>query len=141
MGCDRFWLIMRKRLAILCLVGWLVNKAWSQIPRNGSQQNQPAQSKQNNTEPIQPSSPAIQVEDRSSKHEQKTDSKPSSYPWGELLAPANVPSWFLVRVGFWAGFQALKSLKDIKRQADLMKLQLDRCNGKLTGSWLKNVRI
>jgi hypothetical protein len=59
-----------------------------------------------------------------SEHEQKTDSKPSSYPWGELLAPANIPNWLLVGVGSWAGFLALKCLKDIKRQADLMKLQL-----------------
>jgi hypothetical protein len=42
----------------------------------------------------------------------------NKYPWHELLMPTNIPSWFLVAVGSWAGYLALRTLRAIKRQAD-----------------------
>lgn len=106
---------MLKRLLIVCLV-LNANWAWSQVPRNGSQKNHPTQSKKNNAKPIQPSASAIQVETSSAKQEQKADSESSGYPWGELLAPANIPNWFLVGVGFWAGLMALRTLREMGRE-------------------------
>jgi hypothetical protein len=108
------------------MVGWLVNGAWSQIPRNGSEPNQPTQSKQNKAEAFQPSLLTIQAETCPAKQKQDEYSKPSGYPWGEFLAPANMPNCLLVVVGIWAGVMALKSLLSIEEQAKFMRLQLDQ---------------
>ena len=116
---------MKNRLMILTVLCFgLGHGAWSQVPGDGRQQNQPALSKQNNTKPIQPYPPAIQVQEGTAKQEQYADPKPADYPWRELYAPANVPNWFLVSVGFWAGLMALRTLKSIDRQADQMEGQL-----------------
>lgn len=97
--------------------------AWSQIPRNGSEQKQKAQEEQNLPKIVQPSLPAVQEEKHPS--EEKHDSRPQSrnYPWRESLAPASIPDWCLVIVGALAGLIALRSLKVISRQADEMEDQ------------------
>ena len=115
---------MLKCLVIFGVLFGFVGGAWSQVPRNGSQQNQPAQSKQDNANPIQPPSTAIEVQTSSAKHASEPDKEPSKYPWRKLYGPANIPTWFLVGVGFWAGLMALRTLKSINRQALLMEGQL-----------------
>jgi hypothetical protein len=112
---------MKKRLAMVFFLIFLTNGAWSQIPRDGSHQNRPTQSKQDNTKTVEPSPSAIQIKAGSTKQEQKSDSMPSGYQWRELLAPSNIPGWLLVGVGFWAGLMALHTLRTIKRQANLME--------------------
>jgi hypothetical protein len=57
------------------------------------------------------------------KQEKQENAKP--YQWRELYAPANVPNWVLAIVALWAGIMALKTLRAIKQQADLMKAQAD----------------
>lgn len=118
---------MPKRLAIrgLLVIG-LCSGAWSQVPRNESQQKQPAESKDDKSQPvIQPCVCAIQVQNAPAKETSEPQEKSAQYPWRELYAPANIPSWFLVGAGLFAGWLALKTLRAVRCQADLMKEQSD----------------
>jgi hypothetical protein len=45
----------------------------------------------------------------------------SGYPWRDLYSPANIPNWFLVGVGFWAGLMALRTLRAIDGQLKEMQ--------------------
>jgi hypothetical protein len=93
--------------------------ARSQIPKNGSQPKQPAQIK--NDQVPSPSPPcfcSVQVQNVPPKQAPEPDKKPSWYPWREIYAPANIPSWFLVGVGIFAGWLALRTLGAIRRQVD-----------------------
>jgi hypothetical protein len=56
-------------------------------------------------------------------NQEQASEKPTKYPWGELLAPANVPNWFLVVVGGVTGWFVYKTLRAIKKQADIMEAQ------------------
>jgi hypothetical protein len=116
---------MLKRLAILAVLALGVYSAWPQIPRDRGKQEGPAQKETNGPKPTQPLSPAIQVQAASAKHEDGPKEKRPSYPWKELLAPANIPNWVLCLVGGFAGWAAYKTLRAIKRQSDLMKRQID----------------
>jgi hypothetical protein len=118
---------MLKRLAILGLLV-LVSGAWSQIPRNGSSQHDKAQDKQ---ETANPAKPVVVVDSQHGANNQEhATEKPAKYPWKELLAPANIPNWFLVVVGGITGWFVYKTLKAINRQADLMKEQSDLAKSK-----------
>jgi hypothetical protein len=72
---------------------------------------------------------------------------PEPYHWRELYAPANVPNWILAAIAGWAGIMALKTLRAINRQAEVMKLQLDtsisqerpRLSVEITGFNLGNI--
>jgi hypothetical protein len=109
---------MLKRLVMLGLLV-LVNGAWSQIPGNGSGQHDKAQDKQ---ETANPSKPVVVVDSQHGANNQKqAPEKPTKYPWGELLAPANIPNWFLVAVGVVTGWFVYKTLRAIKKQADIME--------------------
>jgi hypothetical protein len=109
---------MRRWMAILALtVG-----AWSQIPRDGSHQNQKAQPTANQANATQPAPPA-EVRANSTEELQRTSPKPTKYPWKELLAPANVPNWALFLVGLGGVYAALRTLKSIENQAILMNRQ------------------
>jgi hypothetical protein len=111
---------MLKRLAILGFLV-LVSGAWSQVPGNGGQQEKNAQDQQKTANS---SKPVVVVDSQHSANNQEQDSeKPAKYPWGELLAPANVPNWFLVIVGGITGWFVYKTLRAIKKQADIMEAQ------------------
>jgi hypothetical protein len=113
---------MAKRLVMLGLLNLvLVNGAWSQVPGNGSGQHDKAQDKQ---ETANPSKPVVAIESPAGANKQDHASgKSAKYPWGELLAPANIPNWFLVVVGGVTGWFVYKTLKAIKRQVDVMESQ------------------
>jgi hypothetical protein len=113
-----------KRLAILGLLCLgLIGGSWSQVPGDGSQQQQNAQEQQKTSDP---SKPVVAIEAQSGTHKQEKGSeKPPQYPWRELYAPANVPSWVLAFLAGVAGWLAYKTLRTINRQADLMKGQSD----------------
>jgi len=99
--------IVLKRLAVLGLAIGLAGSAWCQGSRD--QPNQTAEK------------------------QQQPNPKAYHYPWGELLAPANIPNWCLVLVGGLAAGMAYWTLRSIERQTeymsrqgDLMREQLDR---------------
>jgi hypothetical protein len=112
---------MMKRMAIVGLLACgLVGGAWPQIPGNGSGQRDKAQNKQ---ETANPPKPVVAVESPTGANNQdKTAEKSAKYPWGELLAPANIPNWFLVLVGTVTGWFVYKTLRAIKKQADIMEV-------------------
>lgn len=111
--------IMLKRLAILAAILGGMGGAWSQVPRDGGKQHDKAQDKQ---ETANPPKPVVVVESQHGANNQdQAPQKPSEYPWKELLAPANIPSWFLVIVGAVTGWFVYKTLKAIKKQADIME--------------------
>jgi len=112
---------MLKRLAIAGLL-ILGCGAWPQVPGNGSKQHNNAQDKQ---ETANPSKPVVGVDSpHSANNQEHPPEKPTKYPWGELLAPANIPNWFLVVVGAVTGWFVYKTLRAIKKQADLMDKQI-----------------
>jgi hypothetical protein len=113
--------IMLKYLAILGLLV-LVGGAWSQVPGDGSQQHNNTQKKANPAQVTQQVALAIQAQGGAHKQEQSPQ-EPSAYPWKELLAPANMPNWALVLVGGITGWFVYKTLKSIKKQADIMEKQ------------------
>ena len=43
----------------------------------------------------------------------------SQYPWRELYAPTNIPNWVLAFFAGVAGWLAYRTLRAIKRQADI----------------------
>jgi hypothetical protein len=47
-----------------------------------------------------------------------------AYPWGDLLAPANIPIWVLVVVAIWAAY-SLRCVKAIAAQTRELKRQND----------------
>ena len=62
---------------------------------------------------------SLNIELINQEQKPKADVK-KSYQWIELFSPANIPNWVLAVIAAWAGFMALKTLKAINRQADLM---------------------
>jgi hypothetical protein len=111
---------MLKRLAILGLMV-LVGGAWSQVPRNGSQQDKPTQKETGTANPTQPPPAAVQAQLAPANEKQDPAPEPSSYPWRELYAPANIPSWVLALVGTLAAFAAIKTLRAIEAQVIEMR--------------------
>jgi hypothetical protein len=94
---------MLKRLAILGLLV-LVYGACSQVPGNGSQQEKETQKQQQSSaKPNPPTPPAIHPENKGDNQAQGTSKEPPSYPWKELLVPANIPNWVLVIVAGLTG--------------------------------------
>ena len=111
---------MRKWLAIFGLFA-LIGGAWSQVPRDGSKQHNDTQDKQKTANLPKP---VVVIDSQAAANNQDHASeKPAVYPWGELLAPANIPNWFLVAVGAVTGWFVYKTLKAIKKQADIMEVQ------------------
>ncbi|HTU50107.1 MAG TPA: hypothetical protein VMF56_05910 [Acidobacteriaceae bacterium] len=47
----------------------------------------------------------------------------ASYSWWELLAPTNIPSWFLLGAAIWAGWIAIRTLGKISVQTDCIEKQ------------------
>lgn len=122
---------MLKRLAMFGILALcLVDGAGSQVPRDRGQQDRPSDKKADSAQPTRPLPPAAQIQLAPAKQEGNSQQKPSKYPWRELYAPANVPNWILAFVAGWAGFLAYRTLKAIKRQADLMKEQSDLAKSK-----------
>jgi hypothetical protein len=110
---------MLKRLGILGLAV-VICGAWSQIPRDGSQQKQPTKDEDGKAHcPSASGLCNVQIENGSAKQAPDPGKKPSQYPWRELYAPANVPNWVLALVAGWAGVMALKTLWAIRKQVDL----------------------
>jgi hypothetical protein len=120
--------IMLKRLAILgLLVVGLGCWARSQVPRDRSQQKQPAQRKNDKTPDLAPSCLCnIQIQKAPTEQAGSSKQKPSSYPWGELLAPANIPNWLLFLAAGWAGAMALKTLLAIEKQVNLQSAAMEQ---------------
>lgn len=111
---------MRKWLAIFGLLV-LTGGAWSQVPTDGSGQHNKAQDEQQTSNPPQP---VVAVDSQhGANNQEQASEKPTKYPWGELLAPANIPNWFLVVVGAVTGWFVYKTLRAIKKQADIMEAQ------------------
>jgi len=111
---------MLKRLVIFVLLSvGLAFGTWSQVPRDGSQQEKHTKKQEGNVESVQPSTIAIQAQKGTSKQEQNSEQKPSLYPWRELIAPANIPNWVLALLAGVTGWLAFKTLRAIKRQADI----------------------
>ena len=108
---------MLKRLAIVAFL-CLTTVTYAQIPRYGSHPPQPRQRKDGDSQVTsQPCLCKIQIQPSFVKGAEHGQAK--RYPWRKLLAPANIPNWFLVAVGFWAGLMALRTLNSIKHQAVL----------------------
>lgn len=106
-------------LAVL-LVGLLVG-AWTQVPGDGSKQDHNARQQQKTANSAKP---VVALESPSGANKQEdANQQPTGYPWKELLAPANVPSWGLVLVGGIAGLLAYMTLRAIKKQAEIMESQ------------------
>src|ERR1039457_5889196 len=117
---------MLKSLAIVGLLLGGFYGAWSQFPRDGSRQDQKPQSGQNTANPSQPLPARVDAEVSASEEKKSPDPQPSKYPWHELYGPANIPNWFLVLLGAGAVFAAVKTLRIISLQTNLMREQLDR---------------
>ena len=100
-----------------------IGAARPQASRDGSQQNQPTHSGQSDVTTIKPSPPSTQVQTGASEREQRPGPKSPGYPWGELLAPANIPSWCLFFVGLWAGGMAYWTLRNIENQTEQLRIQ------------------
>ena len=116
-------LTMLVMLFMCTLNGW----AWSQVPRDGSQKNNPTQPKTGKaTAPTQPCLCNLQVQNAPSKETQGSQQKPSKYPWRELYAPANIPSWLLTIVAGFAGIMALKTLWAIEKQVKLQSAGMEQ---------------
>lgn len=103
---------MLKLLTIATLALCLSNVAWTQAqgPKNQAEHNTP--------KPIQPIPSVVQGEPT-------PDRKPSGYQWKELVAPANIPNWFLVLVGAWAGWMALGTLNEIRAQTEVNRVSAE----------------
>jgi hypothetical protein len=118
---------MLKRLAILgLLVVGLVYGAWSQVPGDRSRQDQKPQGGQNGANPPQSLPTRVNAEVAASEEKKSPDPQPSKYPWHELYGPANIPNWFLVLLGAGAVYAAVKTLRIISLQTNLMREQLGR---------------
>ncbi|MFZ1086867.1 MAG: hypothetical protein WAN35_18030 [Terracidiphilus sp.] len=105
-------------LAVLLTFG-LVGGTWPQVPGDGSKQQEHSQDQQKTADPPKP---VVVVDSQHGTNNQdKTPEKSAKYPWGELLAPANIPNWFLVIVGAVTGWFVYKTLRAIKKQADIME--------------------
>ena len=97
--------------------------AWPQVPRDRGQQQEPTQSKDGKAQSSkQPCVCNVQVQETAPKEEHSP--QPKSYQWRELYSPTNVPSWVLALVAAWAGYLALKTLRAIKRQADIQEASM-----------------
>jgi hypothetical protein len=57
--------------------------------------------------------------------EQQIETKAPSYPWHELLAPANIPNWILAFIGALGVGAAVLTLREIDAQVRQMKTQTD----------------
>jgi hypothetical protein len=123
---------MLKLLAIFALLALgLGHTAQSQVQPDRSQQKKPAEGGNSGSHATdKPSIPPVQLQLASPNQANDSQQRPSAYPWRELLAPSNIPNWFLIVVGAFAGLMALRTLKAINRQADLMKEQSDLAVGK-----------
>jgi hypothetical protein len=86
-----------------------------QIPIDKSPHVERSPSKSENRQLIQPSKVSVQVQ--SAQEMQRGDTK--SYPWSELIAPANIPNWALCFVGAAAGCLAYRTLRAIRKQIKL----------------------
>jgi hypothetical protein len=114
---------MLKSLRVAAVVLVLINPAWAQVVGNGGDQNKKATSSPDGANsPGKFGNTASLGQDASSKQTEESKRKP--YPWGELIAPANMPNWILAVIGGCAVLAALKTLWAIKRQADLMERQI-----------------
>lgn len=110
---------MLKRLVIFAVFAIGLRGAWPQVPGNGSGQHDKTQDKQ---ETANPPKPIVAIESPAGANQQNhAPEKPAKYPWKELLAPANIPNWFLVIVGAVTGWFVYKTLRAIKKQADIME--------------------
>jgi hypothetical protein len=115
---------MHKWLAIIALLAGLIGGAWSQVPRDGSEQKQHAESSDSKAQPTpKPCTCNVQIQETPAKQTGEPQEKSAKYPWRELCAPANIPNWILALVGVGGIGAALRTLKIIKLQADLMKEQ------------------
>ena len=114
---------MLKWLAIIGMSLWLANGARSQIPRNGSHEDQKPQQSAAHSRPSPPIAQEFQGHYGSTEQKKSTDPEPQGYHWSELLAPANIPAWCLVLVGFWAGLMAYRTLRSIDCQAEFLSNQ------------------
>jgi hypothetical protein len=115
---------MLKRLVILVLLSvGLSCGTWSQVPQDGSQQEKYANKQEGKAESVQSSAIATKAQKGTSKQEQNSEQKPSRYLWRELYAPANIPNWVLAFFAGVAGWLAYKTLRAIKKQAEIMEAQ------------------
>ncbi|HLY40704.1 MAG TPA: hypothetical protein VKR52_05790 [Terracidiphilus sp.] len=107
---------MLKRLAILSLLLTCARGAWTQVPGNGSDQNQKPQGSQTQPQATQPSVLTPRPQQEPAKEKKNTNPKSSGYPWQELLAPANIPNWILAIIGVLGVRVALITLRKLERQ-------------------------
>lgn len=113
---------MLKRLVIVGFLLGCISGAWPQIPRNGGQQNENSKTKGSKAQPApQACSCNVQIQETPSNDKQSSTPKPSGYPWRELYAPANIPSWVLALVGTLAAFAAIRTLRAIEAQVIEMR--------------------
>jgi hypothetical protein len=121
--------MLRSLLVSIVLLCGPTNLARPQVPRDGGQQHKYPKSDKNKTKPADPV-PLISIQIQESPAKESDQSKSKPYQWRELYVPANVPNWILAAIAGWAGFMALRTLKAIRRQTDLMKEQSDTARQK-----------
>jgi hypothetical protein len=114
---------MHKRLAILALLV-LTCRGCSQVPRDGSHQDQKTQQGQSHASVSQPvPSSTTNSQQTAAEQEHDSNAKSRGYPWRELYGPANIPAWCLVLVGIWASGMAYWTLRHIENQTEQLRIQ------------------
>ena len=123
---------MLNRLAIFGLLCFgLVSGSWSQVPRDGSKQQEKSQEQQDNAKSLKPTPVANHTQDETSDQKQGSEQKSTKYPWDELLAPANIPNWVLVIVAAltggvicWQSIETRKAAESAEKQTTLQSAAL-----------------
>lgn len=126
---------MLKCLAIFAMI-LAFTQAPSNTPRQGGNQQNHAAHDAGKSNAISP--PITQSSGQAGVIAEKSDGKPKSEPaqqnsnyWKEAFEPATLPNWALVIVGGIAGCLAWRTLKGIRKQADLMETQAGHMAGQL----------
>lgn len=109
----------------MAIVVWLafIWWAWSQVPANGENKNQPSETSDAGPYISAPGLSGENRQNKSAKQKQCPDPKPSDYPWREFIFPTNVPNEVLAIAGIIGIFVAVWTLRTIRRQANIMDAQ------------------
>jgi hypothetical protein len=116
---------MLKSLAVVGLLAFGLCGAWSQVPSNAGKQEKDAQKQQQDSKPVQPTPVATHAQDEASEQKGGSEQKPAKYPWGELLAPANIPNWVLVIVAAFTGGVVCWQSRETRRAAQSAERQIE----------------
>jgi hypothetical protein len=120
------------KILVVVVIFCLPMMTYSQIPRDGSNQQEEANASQHDPPPNAPSTGVCPCSPNQTKPEEQS-SRPESggYHWGELSAPTNVPNWVLAAVGIGGIVVAVRTLRKLERQT---KAAEDAANASLRQS-------